>query len=238
MDLQIIAGRHYRVQVEHLRHGCVGPGRGSDAVGVLERQLWSAVPVPQYELVKGAEIRVVNPAGAARPAGIPGDLQVRYSDGSRRMLNGYFHDPEATNAAFDGDWFRTGDIASIDTEGNVYFVGRSKDVTRRRGENVSAFEVEEALLAHPDVSECAAVSVPSELTEDDLKVVVVPRSGSTRTAREVYEFARKTMPRFQVPRYIELATSLPHTPTGKVEKFRLAENWRSAQTVDFDFDLH
>jgi len=135
-------------------------------------------------------------------------------------------------------WFHTGDLCRLDDAGNLFFVGRRKHVIRRRGENISAFEVEEALLLHPNVMECAAFGVPSELSEEDVKVSVVKRPGTGLTEDEVYEFAVKTMPKFHVPRFIEFVSSLPRTPTGKLEVFKLQDAWaRGERKAAKEFDL-
>ncbi|MFI7067685.1 AMP-binding protein [Kribbella sp. NPDC050124] len=134
------------------------------------------------------------------------------------MFDGYFADPEATTTAWRNLWFHSGDLVRRDEDGNYFFVGRKKDVIRRRGENISAFEVEEALLRHAEIRECAAIGVPSELTEEDVKVLIVTTAGSELTAPEVWDFACGSLGRFQRPRYVELVDSLPKTPTGKIDK--------------------
>jgi crotonobetaine/carnitine-CoA ligase len=156
------------------------------------------------------------------PAGEVGELVLRpkvpFSTFTR-----YFGDGDATAEAFRNLWFHTGDYLRGDIEGNYYFVGRKTDSIRRRGENISAHEVEEGLLAHPTIAECAAVGVPSELTEEEVKVFVVVRSGHVLDVDEVLAFCRSTMARFQVPRYVEVVESLPKTPTGKVSKVPLRD---------------
>jgi crotonobetaine/carnitine-CoA ligase len=105
----------------------------------------------------------------------------------------------------------------------VFFEGRLKDTIGRRGENISAFEVEEAILTHLNIVECAVIGVPSELAEEDVKAVVVARSESGITPHDVWEHCQARLAPFQVPRYVEIIEGLPKTPTGKVEKYRLAE---------------
>jgi crotonobetaine/carnitine-CoA ligase len=136
-------------------------------------------------------------------------------------LTGYFGNAEATSEAFRNLWFHTGDYLRVDDDGNYYFVGRKTDSIRRRGENISAHEVEEGLLAHPAVLECAAVGVPSDLTEEEVKAFVVVRPGYTLDVADLLAFCRRTMARFQVPRYLEVVDALPKTPTGKISKVPL-----------------
>ena len=120
----------------------------------------------------------------------------------------------------------------MDADGNLYFIGRIKEAIRRRGENISAFEVEEGLLLHPDVIECAAIGVPSELTEEDVKVCIVKRAGSALDHAGVIAHAQTALARFQVPRYVEFVDALPKTPTGKLAKYQLAQTARNEATWD------
>lgn len=184
--------------------------------------------------VDGAYARVID-SGATVAPGVVGELQIAYRGDSSGMLTRYFDDSTEAEPIKATEWFSTGDLASIDSDGNVFFVGRTKDVIRRRGENISAAEVEESIAAHPEVAACAAYGVPSELTEEDLKVSVVLRPGATLDEAELHSFSRHTMGRHQVPRYWEFVTELPYTPTGKVEKFRLQQNWRTVTTMDFQY---
>jgi crotonobetaine/carnitine-CoA ligase len=131
---------------------------------------------------------------------------------------GYVGLPEESMKSWRNGWFHTGDVFRVDTDGNFYFVDRLKDAIRRRGENISSFEVEAIVNRHPDVVESAAVAVPSELGEDDVKVVVVRRVGSDLNEPTLIEFLIPIMPRFMIPRYIEFVDTLPKTPTDRVQK--------------------
>jgi crotonobetaine/carnitine-CoA ligase len=180
------------------------------------------VPGSCGRVTEGFQVRVHDENDEPVAPGMPGELVVRPAHAST-ILDGYFGMPEATAEAFRNLWFHSGDIGRIDEEGNVFFIGRRKDAIRRRGENISAFEVEEGILLHPDVLECAAIGVPSELTEEEIKVVVVSRPGSDLTPEAVLAHAERTLARFQVPRFIEFAEKLPKTPTGKIAKHLLRE---------------
>jgi crotonobetaine/carnitine-CoA ligase len=174
-------------------------------------------------LRKGYQLRIANDIDEELPPNTPGNLLLR-SDEPNAFFKGYFDDPASTAAAFGGLWLHTGDIAKVDEEGNVYFIGRVKDVVRRRGENINASEVEEEFLQHPDVVIVAAFGVPSQLgsgTEEDLKVAVQMRLASTVNERDLWEWAVKHMARFQVPSIIEFVDEIKKTPTGKIEKGNL-----------------
>ena len=189
------------------------------------------VPGSCGRVTEGFEVRIHDDSDEPVAPGMPGELVVRPAHAST-ILDGYFGMPEATAEAFRNLWFHSGDTARIDEDGNVFFIGRRKDAIRRRGENISAFEVEEGILLHPDVLECAAVGVPSELTEEEVKVVLVARPGSELTPEAVLAHAERTLARFQVPRFIEFAEALPKTPTGKIAKHLL----EAGETV-WDRDL-
>ena len=117
--------------------------------------------------------------------------------------------PEATVGATRNLWFHTGDLARRDDDGYFYFVGRRTDSIRRRGENISAFEVEEVVKLHPHVLDAAAFGVPSELTEDDVMVAVVPRPGTALDPADLIDFCRERMARHMVPRYVDLVDRAP-----------------------------
>jgi crotonobetaine/carnitine-CoA ligase len=151
------------------------------------------------------------------------------------MLNaGYWRMPDKTAEAWRNGWFHTGDAMRYDEDGNYYFVDRIKDAIRRRGENISSFEVEAYVGEHPDVLECAAIAVPAEVTEDDVKVVVVRQPGSALAHEQLHEYLSARMPRFMLPRYIEFVDSLPKTPTLRVKKVELRADARNANTWDRD----
>lgn len=171
----------------------------------------------------GYELRIANDADEELPRNTTGNLLLR-NDQPNAFFQGYYGDRASTLAAFRGLWLHTGDLARMDEDGNVYFAGRIKDVVRRRGENINASEVEEEFLQHPDVLIAAAFGVPSDLgagTEDDLKVAVHVRAGSTTTAEELWEWSVGRMARFQVPSIIEIVDGFRQTPTGKVAKEHL-----------------
>lgn len=177
------------------------------------------------------EVQIQDESGNALPAGEIGELVVRPREPAL-MMKGYFGMPEASLDVFRDLWFHTGDLLRQDEEGYLYFVGRRKDVVRRRGENISAAEVELGIETHPDVLECAVIGVPSELTEEDVMACVVPRPGTAIDLERLVAHCTKSMAKFMVPRYFRLMDSLPKTPTDKVEKFRLQQQGITADTWD------
>lgn len=140
------------------------------------------------------------------------------------MMKGYEGDDRATLEASRSLWFHTGDRGRMDADGFLYFVDRRIHSIRRRGENISSWELESVISRHPSVEECCAVGVPSPLGEEDVKVAVVPRAGAGVEPVTLHEWCREQMAGFMVPRYIEVLTELPRTSLGKLLKDELARN--------------
>jgi crotonobetaine/carnitine-CoA ligase len=140
------------------------------------------------------------------------------------MTEGYLNKPEATAQTFRNLWFHTGDLASCDAEGYYYFKDRKKDSIRRRGENVSSWEIEQVIREHPAVDEAAAIPYPSPVGEDDIRVVITLRDGHRPEAAELISHCEKRLPAFMVPRYIEVIAELPRTPTGRIRKHELRDS--------------
>lgn len=171
-------------------------------------------------LREGVEAIVVDENGLEVPRGEVGELWARARE-PWTMMSGYHGMPEATVAAWQNLWFHTGDAVNLAEDGQFVFVDRVKDAIRRRGENVSSFEVEREINAHPEVAESAVIAVPSEFVEDEIKACVVAREGTRLSPEQLYEFLQPRLPRFAVPRYIEILSTLPKTPTEKVRKTEL-----------------
>ena len=149
------------------------------------------------------------------------------------IMRGYYEMAEETASVLVDGWLRTGDLVTDDGRGTYTFVGREKQVIRRRGENLSPAEVEAALERHPDVAEAAVVGVPSELSEEDIKVFVVPAPGRGVDVADLHRFATERLARFKVPRYFEVVDELPHTPTGRLAKHQLSLA-RTSSEVDME----
>jgi crotonobetaine/carnitine-CoA ligase len=181
--------------------------------------------------VAGLDVRLVDEHDNEVPVGEVGELVDRTS--VPWTLNaGYFEMPEATARAWRNGWFHTGDGFRRDEAGDYYFVDRLKDYIRRRGENISAFDLERVVNQHPAVLESAAIAAPSETSEDEVKIVVVRRPGATLTAEGLVGFLLPRLPVFMVPRYIELVEELPRTPTMKVRKVDLRATALNSATWD------
>ena len=179
----------------------------------------------------GVEARIVDENDCEVTQGEIGELIVR-TDRPWAMNSGYYGNPEATARAWRNGWFHTGDAFRQDADGNFYFVDRMKDAIRRRGENISSFEVEAEVGSHPSVQECAAVAVPSELGEDEVLVAIVPQPGCEIDPRALIEYLIPRMAHFMVPRYLRVITELPKTPTQKVQKHLLRSAGVTADTWD------
>jgi crotonobetaine/carnitine-CoA ligase len=147
-----------------------------------------------------------------------GELELR----NPAVMKGYWGMPEETERVLSADgWLKTGDLVTENPDGTLTFVGRRKEVIRRRGENVAPAEIEEALASHPDVEEAAVVGVPSELSEEDIKAFVVMRAGADADFDALREWASRRLTAFKVPSQYEALDELPHTATGRIAKHRL-----------------
>lgn len=166
------------------------------------------------------DVRIFDDDDKELAAGDVGEIVIRPKR-PHSIFEGYYRNPAATLAQLRNCWFHTGDLGRFDAEGHFYFVDRKKDYLRRRGENISSFEVEAAITSHPSVVEAAVVAVSCELGEDEIKVVVMVRKGCALSNEALTAYCIEKMPYFAVPRYIEFVDDLPRTPSGKVEKHKL-----------------
>jgi len=163
----------------------------------------------------GFEFRVVDDEDHELPAGNVGELVFRSPAGRTSAF--YYGQEETTTEAWRSGWFHSGDLAWMDQEGDFYYAGRKKASMRRRGENISAWEIESVVNQHPKVLESAAHAVPSELGEDEIKLVVVLKPGQTATPEEILDFCQGKMASYAIPRYVEFRESLPKTGTHRIE---------------------
>ena len=148
--------------------------------------------------------------------------------------SGYYKMPEKSLELFENMWINTGDLGRMDEDGYFYFVDRKKQALRRRGENISSFEVEAVINANPAVLESCIVGVPSDVGEEDVKAVIVLQEGQTLTEKEVIDWCMPRMAYFCIPRYIAFRTSLPKTPSERVEKYKLKVEGVTADCWDFE----
>jgi fatty-acyl-CoA synthase len=179
------------------------------------RQSWTGWPIP------GIQLRVVHSDGReVRPDGEQiGEIVVR----SNTVMDSYYKDPEATAANIRDGWLHTGDMAVIDREGYVLIKDRSKDIIIRGGENISSVEVENVLLAHPAVLECAVVSAPDKTLGEAPVAIVVLKPGASATPKDLRDHCKATLARFKVPRDFHFRDALPKGGTGKILKTELRE---------------
>jgi crotonobetaine/carnitine-CoA ligase len=212
----------------------VGSGFGMTEIGVpLGTDGFDLVDSTSCGRVRaGYQVRIVDEHDDVVPVGTVGELVVR-SDEPWMITPGYWNQPERTADAWRNGWFHTGDGFRCDEDGNHYFVDRMKDAIRRRGENISSFEVEASVNQHPAVQECAAVAVPSELGEDEIKVLVVPVADQSIDPAELIDFLEPRMPKFMLPRYVEVTSALPKTDaTFRTRKVELRSAGITAATYD------
>lgn len=171
------------------------------------------------ELITSGELTVIDPSGQEVPhdGETVGEIVVR----GNVVMEGYYRDPEATAAAFEGGWFHTGDAAAIHPDGYAEIRDRIKDVIISGGENISSVEVEGVLLRHPSVVEVAVVGLPDERWGESPHAFVVLKPGATFVEEELRQFARDQLAHFKVPKSVTLVDELPKTATGKIQKFVL-----------------
>jgi carnitine-CoA ligase len=180
----------------------------------------------------GIEVRLVDEHDLPVPPGEMGELIVRTAV-PWTMNAGYLDMPEATARAWRNGWFHTGDCLREDPTGAYYFVDRAKDALRRRGENISSFEVESFVRRHPAVADVAVVGVPSELGEDEVLAVIEAVDGAAPDPAELIAFLEPIMPKFMLPRFVDIVPALPRTEaTLRVRKAELRARGRTATTWD------
>ena len=148
------------------------------------------------------------------------------------MFEGYWGNPEATVRATKNLWLHTGDIARVDEDGYLFFVDRKADYLRRRGENISSFEVESIIMSHGAVADCVVHAVPSEMAEDDLKITATLKADATVTEEELFRWCIDQLPYFALPRYVEFRAELPRSPVGRVLKRTLRDDGVTPTTWD------
>ncbi len=177
------------------------------------------------------EMRIADENDEEVPPGTSGEILFRPRV-AHTMLVGYWSKAAETVQAFRNLWWHTGDMGYVDADGFLYFVDRKKDVIRRRGENISSFELEAMLNAHPAVLESAAFGVPSDLGEEDVKMVVVFKPDQRASFEELAAFLTERVARFAVPRYFEAHAVLPKTPSERIQKHLLKAEGVTAATWD------
>jgi crotonobetaine/carnitine-CoA ligase len=181
----------------------------------------------------GYEVRIVDDHDEEVEVGQVGEIIVRAHN--PWVLNaGYFRMPEKTVEAWRNGWFHTGDFGRVDADGHYYYLDRKKDSLRRRGENISSMELEAVISDHPEILESAVIGVPSEFGEDEVKACITTSNGDAFDPQSLIDFLLPRVPRFMLPRYIEVMAALPRTPTEKVRKDVLRQTGVTDRTWDRD----
>jgi carnitine-CoA ligase len=179
------------------------------------------------------DLRVVDSNDDEVPAGQVGEIVLR---GKRpnSLFSGYWRNDAAMVETSRNLWHHSGDYGFLDLDGYLTYLDRKKDALRRRGENVSSLELEAAIAGHPAIDQAAVHAVPSELTEDDIKVCIVLVAGQSVTPDDLFDHFKTTLPYYAIPRYVEIVESLPVNAMGRVQKHKLREVGITATTWDFE----
>ena len=213
---------------------------GSNDYGMTEVAVVTTLPGGAYAAPGSSgkrhadfDLRIVDENDREVPDGQSGEIVVR-PNRPNIMFGGYWRRPDATVAAMRNQWFHTGDIGRFDEDGFFYFVDRKKDYLKRRGENISSFEMEAAIKGHACVQEVAVHAVPSSLGDDDVKVTIVLKPGEHVGEEELCRWIIERVPYYAVPRYIEYRESLPKNPQDKVLKYQLRDEGCTPTTWDIE----
>jgi len=184
------------------------------------------------------EVRLVDEEGQDVPVGTPGELLVRArgNDPRRWFFTRYHDDPAATEAAWEGGWFHTGDIVRADAQGSLFFVDRSKNIVRRSGENIASVEVEGALMRHPAVAHCAVTPVPDEIRGEEV-LALIEGDGDEALATEIAGSCLQTLQYFKIPGYLAFVESLPTTSSQKLQRGEIRKLGRAIVDEGRAFDL-
>ena len=229
-SLRMIGAAPMPVEVDTVIRERFGVTTFSGAYGVTEASLisWQPPGVVNRPNAAGVindayfDVRIFDDDDNEVIPNVTGEIAIRPKR-PHVMFEGYWGRPDATVSTSRNWWYHTGDIGRIDEDGYLYFVDRKADYLRRRGENISSFEVERILMGHGDLADVAVFAVPSQLTEDDLKVTAILKESSNLTEAELFTWCIDELPYFALPRYIEFRTELPRSPVGRVLKRQLRE---------------
>jgi crotonobetaine/carnitine-CoA ligase len=207
-----------------------------DGGGVLIMNFGDAPLGSLGKPVTGTEWKLVDDDGHEVPQGEIGELITFVADRETGSVE-YYKNPEATGEKVRDDWIHTGDLMYADEDGNLYFVDRKTDSMRRRGENISSFDVENMVSKHPAVAECAAFGVPSELGEHEVMIWVKPKPGADLDLRDLIGHCSETMAHFMIPRYIDVVDDIPRTGTLRVQKADMKKRGVTDRTWDREKEM-
>jgi len=185
-------------------------------------------PLPHFQVaLLDAQGQVVAAKGTGEGTGeAVGEIALR-ADPPGLLTPGYLDDPQATAAAFRHGWFLTGDLARRDAAGHLIFAGRAKEAIRRRGENVSALEIETVIAAYLAIEECAVLGVPAEIGEEEILAVVTLRPGQTLRPEALLDWLSERLAPHQKPRYLRIVATLPRTPSERIAKAEISRDIRA-----------
>ncbi len=240
-SLRLLGAAPMPVEVDDVIRSRFGVTTFSGAYGVTEASLISWQPPGTRNKPNAAgvindeyfDVRIFDDDDNEVPRGVDGEIVIRPKR-PEVMFAGYWGRPEATVATSRNWWYHTGDIGRIDDEDYLFFVDRKADYLRRRGENISSFEVERILMGHGALADVAVHAVPSDLTEDDLKVTATVAEGAALTEEELFRWCIDELPYFALPRYIEFRAELPRSPVGRVLKRELRDEGVTDVTWDVE----
>jgi carnitine-CoA ligase len=237
--LRLLGAAPMPVEVDDVIRERFGVKTFSGAYGVTEASLvsWQPPGVSNKPNAAGKvneeyfDVRIFDDDDIELPCGVDGEVVVRPKR-PHVMFEGYWGRPEVTVETSRNWWYHTGDIGRIDDDGYLFFVDRKADYLRRRGENISSFEVESVLMSHGALADVAVHAVPSKLTEDDLKVTATLKEGSVLQPEELFRWCIERLPYFVLPRYVEFRPELPRSPVGRVLKRDLRDEGVTPATWD------
>lgn len=240
-SLRLIGAAPLPTEVDSILKERFGVNTFSGAYGTTEASLlsWQPPGVANKPNAAGVindeyfDVRIFDDDDHELPRETSGEIVVRPKR-PHTMFEGYWGRPEATVESSRNWWYHTGDIGRIDDEGYLYFVDRKADYLRRRGENISSFEVERILMSHGALADVAVHAVPSQLTEDDLKVTATVKEAMPITEEALFRWCIDELPYFALPRYIEFRAELPRSPVGRVLKRELREQGVTPSTWDVE----
>jgi carnitine-CoA ligase len=240
-SLRLLGAAPLPVEVDSIIRERFGIETFSGAYGVTEASLvsWQPPGVRNKPNAAGIindeyfDVRIFDDDDGELPRGTEGEIVLRPKR-PHTMFEGYWGRPEATVEASRNWWYHTGDVGRIDEDGYLFFVDRKADYLRRRGENISSFEVERILMGHGALADVAVHAVPSEMTEDDLKITATLAEGVSLSEEALFRWCIDELPYFALPRYIEFRAELPRSPVGRVLKRQLRTEGATPATWDAD----
>lgn len=213
---------------------------GGNGYGLTEASVVTSLASGEYaapgssgKRIPDFDVRIVDELDRELPPDVAGEVIIRPLK-PNIMFQGYWRRPAETLKVLRDLWFHSGDIGKFDKDGFFYFVDRKKDYLRRRGENISSFEMEAAFAAHPGIQEVAVHAVPSPRGEDDVKVTAILRPGTLLTEEALFHWSVDKLPYYALPRYIEFRESLPKNPQGRVLKYALRDEGKTGRTWDLE----